>query len=308
MIKRFLHKLIKHSPDQIEIHSLSPDGVPSSADAQGLVVYSDAGIQCRMRITSAGFPHRSSLILRREKNMYPLMVNQLMGRGKGIFEDETGNLTVEMLERVFYSKDALLLPAAAFLAGRCQPDTPEVQGHLTALLHGLLNSLPADALDVMTPAYIEAAMSLALCGEPETARQALLPLVNVDVPDDMESYLAAFYLAQLGDPSGWPAMLRCLHNQSDEHTRLMASRHLPAFKPYDGMSIHGQIVDVRAELVQRLHDSHAYVRVEIPSLLAAVDVQGLSELLISVVEQDDDPGVRQAARDMLEYLSNGESI
>jgi hypothetical protein len=51
----------------------------------------------------------------------------------------------------------------------------------------------------------------------------------------------------LGDPSGYPAMLAALHSEN-EHTRLMAVRHLIGFKPCDGQTVKGKIVDIRAEL------------------------------------------------------------
>ena len=45
--------------------------------------------------------------------------------------------------------------------------------------------------------------------------------------------------------------LQALRSDS-EHTRLMAARHLIGFKPYDGQTVQGHVVDVRAELVATL--------------------------------------------------------
>jgi HEAT repeat protein len=260
---------------------------------------------CRPRIVAAGLPHRDEVILEREKNLYAPMVDRLMGRrSEWSFEDAAESLTMEMLEDAFAGRDGFALPAAAWLAGRCQPDRPEDQEKLTKLLHDLLDSLSVDRLGIMDRAYIEAAMSLALRGEPDTARKALSPLVGEHASSTSDSYLAAFYLAQLGDPSGYPVMREALRS-SNEHTRLMAVRHLIGFKPYDSRTVGGKTVDIRAELVQRLKDHDPYVRVEVPYYLAEAGVEDLKELLRPVAKDDRDSNVREAARDVLERLDEG---
>ena len=260
-------------------------------------------IPCRPHIVTASLPYREEVILQRERNLYPLMVHRLMGMGrreKGGSEDVTESLTIKMIEDAFAIREATVLPAATFLAGRCQPDAPEFQERLTALLRDLLDSLPVDDLDIMDAAYIEAAISLALRGEPDKARQALIPLVTDYAPTTIRSYLAAFYLAQLGDPSGYSALLATL-GSSNEHYRLMATRHLIGFKPYNGQTIQGKVVDIKTELVKRLKDSDTYVRREVPHLLAEAEIEGLRELLLPVAKDDIDPDVRQAARAVLEH-------
>lgn len=256
---------------------------------------------CRPSITPAGLPHRGELILQRERVVYPLMINRLMGRGKRSPEGAAEKLTMELFERAFAERDGVILPAAAYLAGRCQPDAAEDRESLTRHLRELLDALPVEDLDVMGPSYIEAAMSLALRGDPESGHRALVPLVNEYAHTIMRSYLAAFYLAQLGDPSGYPALLAAL-NDKDAHTRLMAVRHLIGFKPFDGETVGDQVVDIRAELVRRLRDRSAYVRVEVPFLLAEAEVKGLQELLRPVAKRDLKKKVRRAARDVLAYL------
>ncbi|MFC1958499.1 HEAT repeat domain-containing protein [Chloroflexota bacterium] len=263
----------------------------------------EQGRPCHPNIVAVGFPNRGQLILQREIYMYPLMVNSLMGRGKGSYQDVTESLTMEMLEESFASHDATILRSAAFLAGRCQPDESELQARLTQLLLDFLESLPVDNLDIMDAGYIEAAMSLALRGEPDVAHRALTPLVTDYAATTTESYLAAFYLAQLGDPSGYPAILDALRS-TNEHTRLMAVRRLIGFKPYDGQTVQGKVVDIRAELVERLKDHHPYVRVEVPYLLAEAGVEGLRELLLTVAEGDTDRNVQQAARDILDSIED----
>jgi HEAT repeat protein len=146
-------------------------------------------------------------------------------------------------------------------------------------------------------------MSLALRGDQDAARQALTPLVADSSSATSEAYLAAFYLAQLGDPSGYPAMVRALHSKS-EHTRLMAARHLIAFKPYEGQTVGDRRVDVRAELAERLKDPSVYVRREIPYLLAEASVRDLKELLTPVAADDAEADVRQAAADVVGSLKD----
>ena len=99
----------------------------------------------------------------------------------------------------------------------------------------------------------------------------------------------------------YAALLAALHDK-DDHTRLMAVRHLIGFKPFDGGTVGDQVVDIRGELVHRLRDRSAYVRVEVPFLLAEADVEGLQELLRPVAKRDLKKKVRRAARDVLEYL------
>ena len=222
-------------------------------------------------------------------------------------EEIAKKLTMEMLEDAFSGRDATVLPKAAFLAGRCQPEEPGLQDKLTELLRGLLDSLPIDNLDIMAPAYIEAAMSLALLGDPDRARRALIPLVTDHASTMSRSYLAAFYLAQLGDPSGYPAMLASLNSDS-EHTRLMALRHLIGFKLYDGQTVEGKIVDIRTEMIKRLEDNTTYVRREVPYLLAEAGVDGLMNILLPVAKNDVDPDVRNAARNVVEDLKNNKFV
>ncbi len=257
---------------------------------------------CHARIVAGGLPHREEIILERERNLYPLMVNRILGLRRDVPEHWSAVVfPLRKLEEVFAARDAAILPAAAFLAGRCQPSPPASPERLTSLLRALISSLDASRLGVMADAYIEAAMSLALRGDPESARRLLTPLV-ADGADPGAGYLAAFYLAQLGDPSGYPTMLTALRSESD-HTRLMAVRHLIAFKPYDGQTIQGKTVDIRAELIKRLKDHEPYVRVEVPYYLAEAGVADLPTLLEPVARRDRSRAVREAARDILERFT-----
>jgi hypothetical protein len=255
---------------------------------------------CRLNINDAGLPFRIDVILQREKNMFPMMVTGLQGNRKGM-PAKNPELTIGMIERAFESQNILIMANAAFLAGRCQADIPGFHDRMVGLLKKLLDSISEDDLDVKAPAYIQSAMSLALLGETEIARQALTPLVKEKAAMISESYLAAYYLAQMGDPSGYPVILKSLSG-NNEHFRLMAMRYLVGFKPYQGQTIQGKTVDILNELIQRLNDKSDYVRQEVPYLLAEAGAENLKEILLPVAKSHKDKNVRQAALDILEEL------
>ncbi len=255
---------------------------------------------CPPHIVAAGFPNRTQTILQREQEMFPLVVERLLGMGKHEpdgSEDYSQSLTMEMLEENLEdprNPDS----SAAFLAGRCQPTDPKDQTKLTALVRAAVDASEC-SVDF---GFVEAAMSLALRGESEKARQKLLPLVGGKASVFGETSLAAFYLAQLGDASGYPVLLEALQN-SNEHTRLMAVRKLLAFKPFDGQTIQGKTIDIRMDIAGRFKDTEPIVRREIPGLLAEAGVTGLKELLLPVAENDENEEVRASARDALTRFS-----
>ena len=260
---------------------------------------------CHPHIVAAGLPHRGAAILQRERGMYPAMVARLMGRGKGIHRDVVESLTMELLEGAFANREGTILPAAAWLPGRCQPDAQEDRAKLTGLVRALVDSLPVENLDIMAQPYIHAAMSVALRGDAKAARRALTLLVTEYASTMSESHLAAYYMAQLGDPVGWPAMLECLNNKNNEHIRLMATRRLIAFVPYDGQAVQGKVVDVRGELVKRLKDKESYVREEVPGLLAEAGVEDLRDILRRTAKRGKKRDVRRAAREVLAQIEDG---
>jgi HEAT repeat protein len=252
---------------------------------------------CQPNIVSAGLPMRSEVILAREKNIFPMIVAGLQGNRKGIPVNGI-KLTVEILEQSFKSEDSLILSNAAFLAGRCHSNTTGFQDNVKKLLHQLISSISRSSLDIMDSTYIQAVMSLALLGEAEKAHRLLLEIIDENIT---EGYLAAFYLAQLGDPSGYPLILKNL-SSSNEHYRLMASRHLIGFKPYKNQIIQGKTIDIVRELLQRLKDKSTYVRQEIPHLLVEAGAENLKETLIEISKNDKNRNVRQAAIEELEQL------
>lgn len=266
---------------------------------------SEKGSQSPMsqpRFEKSGLPYRTEIILKRERNLYPLMVDRLVGRlSKEQEVPGTRGLTLDELVSAIHRRDGLTLPAAAFIAGRFPTEDPAERQRLIDALGDVLASLVVEELDIMDRSYIQAAMSLALLGELEAGRRALQPLVGHHAGSTDESYLAAFYLAQMGDPSGYPVMLKALEGD-DEHVRLMALRHLVGFQPYDGQQVAGKTVDVEAELIKRIRDDDPYVRAEVPYHLAEAGVGGLPDLLVPLAQRDPDKGVRLAARNVLDEL------
>jgi hypothetical protein len=237
--------------------------------------------------------------------MFRSVADTLMGVGKGgeFEEDNSENLTLAVLEYGFTdTNDITKLLAASWLAGRCQPEDADGETALKKLTTDFIAPLEVGKLDVMMQPYIESVMSLALLGNsPADAREKLLPLVTDFAAPNSESYLAAFYLAQLGEPSGYGALLATLHGEN-EHYRLMAARHLIGFAPYAGQNVGGTVINIVEELAQLVKDSSVYVRGEILYLLAEAKAPDLKKLAQAVAKNDQDLNVRQIAEDILENL------
>lgn len=278
---------------------------------------SDGNRVCHAHIVDGGFPQRGKKILTREQRVYPVMVSDLMK--KDIVDDneffiddgdfnndlagETNVLTIGMLETVFSSQNSKSLPSASFLAGRCQPELLEDRDRLTALLKETFEALPVNALRNKAVAFVEMAMSLALRGEVETAREALQQVVTKKVTAAGYVDLAAFYLAQLGDPSGYPAILEAL-SSNNEFNRLMATRHLIGFQPYDGQLVGGHKVDIKAAFIKQLDDVNDYVQSEVPFLMAEAEIEGLREILQNFCEKNISERASEAANDVIASLEN----
>ena len=256
---------------------------------------------CRPHIESAGFPNRTALILHREQNLYPLMVQKLTTGGRGAQPDPTIGISMEVLESGFAERDGTKLPATSFLAGRSEPETSKDGAHLTELLDDVISSLDPAGLHSWGPSYVEAAMSSALRGQAEKGHDALAAVITGQEPGATADWLAAYYLAQLGDSSGYPRLIQRLEDP-DGFTRLMAARHLAGFLPFDGADAHGSTVDVRARLLDCANDPDELVAREIPALLVEADVRDLSGALTTVAERAHHKEVKQAAKDELARL------
>lgn len=219
---------------------------------------------CRIEVAADGLPHRTDVVLRRERGRIEVYTERLRGAGgKGEPDDDPEAPTVDELVDALAARDSFSLGVAAFLAGRCRT-AGEAGARLDAALGDLVEGVPVDQLDLLAEGYVEAAFALALRGHPERAHRALAPLVDGD--GRSHSWLAAAYLAQLGDPAGWPALRRTLREGID-HDRLMAARQLVMFLPFDGTEVGGATVDVEAELRRLADDPSEWVRHEVPGLL-----------------------------------------
>ena len=236
---------------------------------------------CQPHIDSAGLPWRTPALLERERHAYAAMANTLT----------QGPLTVALLKQALGSAEPGAAYAAAFLAGRCAA--------VDAGLTGVLADLAAGASE--PDVAIEAAMALALRGDPARGKAMLEARLHAVGPLD-DQYKAAFYLAQLGDPSGYGALLATLHSDIP-HYRLMALRHALAFQPYQGRMVGNLQVDVAALLAERLADSDELVRSEVPFYLEELAPPDLRARLEQVEQADPSPSVRIAARMVLDRIA-----
>jgi hypothetical protein len=221
---------------------------------------------CQPHIVKAGLPYREEYILERERKVFPQMVGALTNsRPTWTFDQAASHLTLELLDQAFASREVIPRIGAAFLAGRCLPADPADQPRLVELLQKLIKSIKPADFDVQGQPYIEAAFSLALSGDLSASKKHLHKLLAAGDPFS-DPYLAAYYLAQLGDPSGYPAMLESLQSEV-EHTRMMASRYLLGFKPYDGQTVEGSVINLKAEFQKLRKDPSTYVKTDIPRLM-----------------------------------------
>lgn len=245
---------------------------------------------CVMNVVGAGLPYRTGLLLARERTSFPSMAAGLFAEDKG--ETRTNTLTSEVLLRALDLKESWNAYAAAFLIGRCRARDGAADRALTLRL--------IEVLDKETPpdVAIEAAMSLVLRGEVRRGQKALRKLLESPQPLG-DQYKAAFYLAQIGDPSGYGALVQTLRGEIP-HYRLMALRHAAAFLPYVGRKITDTTVDVRGLLSERLADPDELVRSEVPFYLEEIRATNLRALLTPIAEKDPSMAVRTAARIVLE--------
>jgi hypothetical protein len=260
---------------------------------------------CRPRIDDAGLPGRTELVLARERGMFEPFVAELLGNGKGEPTGAADAHTPALLEAALQRGGPTELVAGAFLAGRCDAEDDGASAHIGELLQELADDLDVDPEDLGADArpLIEALFSLVLRGEGEEALPRLRALVADGGAGTTHDWLAAAYLAQVGDASGWSALLAALGNV-DAHTRLMATRHLAYFLPLDGQVAGGGTIAVRARLLERLADGDAYVAREVPGLLAEAGVADVVDALRDAAARSALPEVREAAEDVLDHLQS----
>lgn len=257
---------------------------------------------CTPLIDAADLPNRGPIVIAREQRVLPMMVLRLENRPKASPNGALARFTIELLADGFRERAATRLPAAGFLAGRCSPPKQSDASKLNGWLADVVESLDPANLRSMAPSYVECAMSIGLRGDHDTARAALTAVVSGGGVGSTHDWQAAYYLAQYGDPAGWPALLATL-DRPDEHSRLMATRHLFGFCAFDRQTLDDYGIDVVSELVARLDDV-PYVAVEVPGLLAECVSDGVHELLASIADSSHGDEVRAAAADVLAGLDD----
>lgn len=270
----------------------------SVADHRETMMTTTDGTPCDMVVDAAGLPQRLPALLARERTSLPGMIESLSagatkGKGGGA-PTLAGTVTADTLLDALGSNDDVRAYAAAFLAGRCKLSDPTASARLTQRLTDHIAS------NARTDTRIEAAFSLALRGDRARGVEALRAAVASPEPLG-DQYKAAFFLAQLGEPSGYPAFLRTARGDIP-HYRLMALRHAIAFTPWDGKTIANEKVDVAALLTHGLSDPDPLLRQEMPFYLEELGVTNLRQLLEPVARNDTVEEVRVAAKIVLERL------
>jgi hypothetical protein len=182
------------------------------------------------------------------------MIMILLDHPKAEPRDAEDRLTVELIEAGFASPKGRFRGAAGYLAGRSEPvEEPSATDILIQGCRELIANPHVSELGSHSWGYIEAAMALGLRGDTDVARDALRAVTDGHGAGTSYDQLAAFYLAQLGDASGWPAMRAALHSD-DPVIRHDAGRLLLGFASYDGERVDGDRIDVRAALKELASD------------------------------------------------------
>lgn len=258
---------------------------------------------CHPHIVSAGLPGRSEKILLRDHRIYGWMLSDLFSNEDDDEDDfplaETdARLTMEALESAFASDSPFKLVPATFLAGRCMPEQASDQELLVSLLTTTLEKFSVSSLRDLAMAYVETLMAVALKGNPEVAQTALRKIISGEIEATGQSYLAAFYLAQLGDPAGYPAFLQYLSGPNN-HYKMMAVRHLLGFQPYDGQVIDSCEINLKSAFLDQLYNAPSSIQAEVPALMAEAEIEGLEESLRDFLKTDRDPVVLYAVQAIL---------
>src|SRR6266576_6107585 len=98
------------------------------------------GTLCKINLVSAGLPHRTELLLARERQAFPSMVTSLFTLGKG--EITLPPLSAEALDQALASKEPGRAYTAAFLIGRCRTRDTAVDSDLTRRLEEIIDGTP----------------------------------------------------------------------------------------------------------------------------------------------------------------------
>ncbi len=245
--------------------------------------------QIQPRIEPSGFPARTELVLARERQLWPIHAARVGGA-------DPEDLTCDAVMTALTGQDMDALASGAWLVGRARVAGGD-PGLGSAAERRAKKLDRADDYEAL--AFLEAQMSLALADRSVRKRKANLSDFVRKI-DSLYVQLAAYYLAQLGDPSGWPAMMGVARGRN-EQGRIVAARNLVGFLPYDGQAVGGVTIDVVGALRAGLADTSAFVRREAPALIAEAAGAGARPLIEALAASDDDE-VRAAAISVLDQL------
>jgi len=250
-----------------------------------------SAVLCEASFSDARLPHRAPL-LDRERAWFENLAPRLLDPGRAAAA-EPRPLTVGDLERGLQNPDPSHPWIAAFLIGRCQAADPGADARLTDALERSLADPPPEPI-----LAVEVGMSLVLRGRGARGLSVLRSVLTDPDPFG-EQYKAAYYLAQTGDPSGWPQLHAAAHARSNQ-ARIMAVRHAIAFRPYHGRTVGGLTVNVRELVVERIQDPEPLVRQEVPLYLEELGIPDLVGVLTPVANADPSEDVRTVARSVID--------
>jgi HEAT repeat protein len=146
---------------------------------------------------------------------------------------------------------------------------------------------------------VEAAMSLALLQE-GSGIPALIDLLDGDILTGAP-ITAAGYLADLGDPRGFPVILKALNSEFTGN-RLIAAVKIKYFLQYHNQMINGVKTDLFPIIKTALSDPDPKVRRELLYKLARLHDPRSSFLLSAVSLSDTNEEVRHLARRLLDVM------
>ncbi len=259
-----------------------------------------SGRTCVERTGGSTLRYRTAALAARDTRLFPHQVGRvLLGLTRGEPSPEAA-VSHDALLSALTGDDAHRRTGAAFVAGRCTTGDAGDDAETLAALRELIGSLDPSHLRSDAETYVEAVMSSALLGDVDGGRRLLNDLVTIPANDSIAGSLAAYYLAQLGDPAGYTVMQTDLHDRDDAHARLMATRRLLAFVAHDGARVGDRTIDVRRDFLDRLGDRDDDVVGETPELMLETGVPELVTAVREATERPHSKATRKAAKAALD--------
>ncbi len=255
-----------------------------------------SGIICEIDVTAAGLPQRSGIILKRERGTVALLANKLKGTSTRGRAQTTPPFTTRDLTDALASDADALKQAAAYLIGRSKPADAQASGRLMAALDGVLAQSKSPLLRA------EAAMSKVLRGHGDGAEAVLKQSAKAAPPD--EPWVAAAYLAQMGDASGWPAVAAAAGEDAPQHQRTAALEAAVAFGPLQGKASGDGKVDAFGVIEAAAEAEAVGVRQIAPRLLREVGHPDARAIIERIASSDASSGVRAVAQYELDQLTS----